>query len=153
MKKVKVIFRQVTVVSMLLLLLVAMDWSNAACGGQKAGSTGGATREPYDLDIYTHQNGTVTYIIGVALSDILNEKLPWMRSVAVESMSSLPNELMMYEADDYKRKHTLYFGIGDLAWKGTGVFEGKQNKRSKIAFCFQLVCGGVLTANPSINRL
>ena len=155
MKKVKIFSRQAVVVLLLLLLLTAMDWSNASCGGQQAGSAGAgaASREPYDLDIYSYQNGTFSYIFGIALAEILNETHPWIRATTVESMGAGPNELMMYTADDYKRKHTIYFGNGYQAWRGTGAFEGKQTNRSKLTFCIGLVVNGLVTANPNITKI
>ena len=110
-------------------------------------------REVFELDIYTHQTGTFTHVLGVAIAEVLNEVLPWVRAVSVESMGSIPNEQMMYDANDYKRQHTMYFGTLYNAYMGNGPFEGRRHTSSKIAFNFSLVMGGLATTNPAVHRL
>jgi TRAP transporter TAXI family solute receptor len=148
MSKVKTISRLTAAVLLLLFLL-------ASCGNKKANEAAAAAagRELYNIDIYTHTSGTFAYVLGVALADIINEQHPWIRATAVESPGPAPNELMMYEADDFKRKHTIYMGNGDNAWRGSGVFKDKQNTRSKLAFNYGIGVTGVLTNDPKIKTL
>ena len=147
MKKIKC-FTKALVVLLLVLMLIS-------CGGSRrpAAETGAVAREPFELDIYSFSTGTFTYILGMAMADLINEKSDYIKATSVESPGSAPNEVMMYNANDYKRQHTMFFGVGDNAWRGTGEFEGRQTQRSKLAFSFSIVSSFMVTANPNIKTV
>jgi TRAP transporter TAXI family solute receptor len=140
-------------VALILLVVLAFGACSNKASEAPSGSAAQAANEPYQVDIYSYTTGTFTYVMGMALADIINEQSTWLRATAVEAPGSSANELMMYDADDQKRQHTIYYGIGDNAWRGTMQFENKQNTRSKIAFCIGLIMNGLFTCNPNINKL
>lgn len=58
--------------------------------GSKEGDSGQAKDGTYMLEIYTFQNGTSTYVQGVALADLINQNSTWLHASAMESPG--PNE-------------------------------------------------------------
>ncbi len=147
--------RKISVQGAAILLLLVVFF--ASCEGKKSESASAvasaAEREPYNVDIYGHAQGTFAYIVSIAIAELVNEKSSWIRMTAVESQGSGPNELMMLNASDEQRRHTIFQGVGDNAWRGTGSFAGKQTKASKIAFNVGVVYYGIVSNNPGITKL
>ena len=136
----------------IIVCLVGMSSVWATGGSQGSQQAGASGREPYRIQIYTNASGTFLYILGVGIAEILNDQHPWLRATAIEGPGSQANELMMYEADDEMRRHSIYYGSADNAWRGTGAFAGKQNTRSKLGFCITLNLNGLVSNDPNITR-
>ena len=130
--------------------------ASTAAASSEADSSGDGVaavdHEPFSVDIYSWSTGSFTYVIGMAWAELINKYSPWLTAVCVEAPSNLANELMMYDAHD-KRENTVYYAVGDAAYRGVEEFEGKQNTRSKMVANFGLTINGLVTCDPNIKTI
>ncbi|KHF41606.1 TAXI family TRAP transporter solute-binding subunit [Halalkalibacter okhensis] len=117
--------------NMILVLLTALSLLFlGACGGENSSSApepseseppteetandgesneDGSTseeHEPFDLDIYTFQNGTTTYVLGVGLAEMINQNSDWLQANTLESPGATQNATMLINEPD-KRGNTV----------------------------------------------
>ena len=115
-------------------------------------ATEAVKHDPIHINIYTFSNGTFAYVMGMAWAELINENSDWITATAIEGQSSGTNELMMYDNPNM-RANTIYYGVGNMAWKGFGDFVDKQNTRSKMVTCIGLIGNALVTMDPEIETL
>ncbi|GHV35398.1 hypothetical protein FACS1894187_08020 [Synergistales bacterium] len=111
-----------------------------------------AKHEPFEVEIYSYQMGNFTYLAGMAWADLINKHSDWLKAVCVESISSVGNELMIRDNPDM-RGHTVYYGVGDAAYRGVDQFKGNPYKRSKHVLNVSLNLNGLFTCDPKIKTV
>ncbi len=136
-----------------LLLCVALLVSVFAfCGQALAADKTAAKHEPFEVEIYTYQMGNFQYLAGMAWADLINKYSDWLTAVCVESISSVGNELMIRDNPDM-RPRTVYYGVGDAAYRGANQFEGNPYTRSKHVLNISLEANGMFTCDPSVKTV
>ncbi|GHV35401.1 hypothetical protein FACS1894187_08030 [Synergistales bacterium] len=108
--------------------------------------------EPVEVEIYAYQMGSTPYLAGMAWADLINKHSDWLKAVCVESISSVGNELMIRDNPDM-RGHTVYYGVGDAAYRGVNQFAGNPYKRSKHVLNVSLGLNGMITCNPEVKTV
>jgi TRAP transporter TAXI family solute receptor len=119
--------------------------------GSKEGDSGQAKDGTYMLEIYTFQNGTSTYVQGVALADLINQNSTWLHASAMESPG--PNETArLLLSDPEKQTHAIGYVIIQDVLLGLPPFDGPNEDLRGIA-SYGLVSNCFITNNPSIKTL
>ncbi len=136
-----------------LLLSVALLVSVFAfCGQALAADKTAAKHEPFEVEIYTYQMGNFQYLAGMAWADLINKYSDWLTAVCVESISSVGNELMIRDNPEM-RKNTVYYGVGDAAYRGVDQFKDNPYTRSKHVLNVSLNLNGLFTCDPNIKTV
>ncbi len=107
--------------------------------------------EPFNLEIYTNANGTSTYVLGVAMADLLNKHSTWLRANALESPGPNDSAMLLINEPDKRTSAIVYLTIED-ALIGLPPYEGPYYDFRTLA-TFGLVANGFVTNNPDIKTL
>jgi TRAP transporter TAXI family solute receptor len=109
------------------------------------------TREHYEIEIYTNINGTSTYVLGVALADIINKYSTWLRATAMESPG--PNETaMMLINEPTQQTRAIGYLITQDALLGYPPYNGPNEDLRNLA-AYGLVCNLYMTTNSELRTL
>lgn len=107
--------------------------------------------DTYEIEIYTNANGTSTYVLGVALADLINQNSTWLRATAMESPG--PDETAVAILNDKNmQKHAIGYTITLDALLGDAPFSGP-NEDLRIIAGYGLVSNLYMTTNPELKTL
>jgi len=116
-----------------------------------AESGGDGTPAPKHISIYTNISGTSTYVLGVALADIINRHSDWLSATALESPGPTETASMLMASPDRWQNAIGYIIIAD-ALIGTPPFTEPIDAFRGIA-TYGLVSNVYMTTNPDIRTL
>lgn len=71
--------------------------------------------KPYNIQIMTFRVGSSTYVMGVALADLINKNSTWLRATAVETPGVETNAKIL-ALEPEKRKNTLVWTSQTTVW-------------------------------------
>jgi TRAP transporter TAXI family solute receptor len=153
--------KNIWIVALLLfLMLVISACSSSDTANQNAntnenagmsGNNEGDANEPYEIKIYTFQNGSSTYLFGVLLADLINENSDFLRAEALESPGTVEVTQMLIN-DESLRPHVVAFMNPDEAAVGYPPFE-EPYTGFRILAAYGLQNNGFITTNPDIQTL
>jgi len=115
-----------------------------------AGDAGDA-QAPKHISIYTNIAGTSTYVLGVALADLINRHSDWLSATALESPGPTETASMLMANPDRWQNAIGYIIIAD-ALIGTPPFTEPIDAFRGIA-TYGLVSNVYMTNNPDIRTL
>jgi TRAP transporter TAXI family solute receptor len=109
------------------------------------------SREPYEIEIYTNINGTSTYVLGVALADIINKYSTWLKATAMESPGPNETAMMLINEPD-KQTRAIGYLITQDALLGYPPYDGPNEDLRNLA-AYGLVSNLYMTTNPALKTL
>jgi len=156
MKKIMVI---VVVLALVLAACASPDTTPTtpaapAPGGDAsapAPAPGGDGPEPTQISIYTNISGTSTFVLGVALADMINRHSDWLTATALESPGPTETASMLITSPDRWQNTIGYIIVAD-ALIGTPPFEGPINDFRAFA-TYGMVSNVYMTTDPEIRTL
>lgn len=107
--------------------------------------------EPYEIEIYTNANGTSTYVLGVALADLINKHSTWLKATALESPGPTETASMLMNDPDMQTK-AIGYTITQDALLGLPPFEGPIEDLRVLAG-YGLVSNTFMSTSPDITTL
>lgn len=110
-----------------------------------------ADHDPYEIEIYTNAQGGATYILGVALADLINSHSEWLTATAMESPGPDQTASMIL-TDEYYQQHAMGYMIGVDAILGEDPFE-EPNYDLRCMIGYGLVSNVFLTLDENIKTL
>jgi TRAP transporter TAXI family solute receptor len=110
--------------------------------------------EPYQITIYTLGVGSTNYLMGVALTELINKHSAWLKARSVEGMNS-DAHVRMLAAEPERRKNTLVFSATSSHWYiETGRMQGvKSYPGHRQVACWGSPANGFISINPNITKL
>lgn len=156
-----------------LALVLVFTLLLSACGGSGGSSAAGGSsqaapsapastadgsqppasgeKEPYAIEIYTFNIGTGTYVMGVALADMINKYSTWLTATAMESPGPSETAIMILNEPE-RRTHAIGFILIQDALLGNPPFDGRCEEFRSLAG-FGMSSNLYLTTNPELRTL
>jgi TRAP transporter TAXI family solute receptor len=106
---------------------------------------------PVTIEIYTTPNGTSTFIVGVALADMINADSKWLKATALESPGGTETT-MMFIQDPAVRDHAIGYSIVQDALIGNPPFNGPYDDMRGL-FSFGMSWNVMMTNDDSIKTM
>lgn len=113
--------------------------------------------EPYEIEASTIPAGFASYVIGVALAELINENSTWLRCTALEGRGPVEH-LKLLVTEPEKRATYLFFNTPWEQWmaeRQMGPFADFPFDYSEFKFVALIGCAanGLIVADPNIKTL
>ncbi|MDP2643539.1 MAG: TAXI family TRAP transporter solute-binding subunit [Desulfobacterales bacterium] len=135
----------------LILLLGAIPFT-----GSHAQEAAVPAREPFRIEIYSFMPGSGTYVMGVALADLINKHSKWLKATAVASRGATINTGVLAK-EPAKRKNTLVWAnFSDHFLASTGRLQGMAGIKYntlRVVTLVGLIGNGAITLDPDIKNI
>jgi TRAP transporter TAXI family solute receptor len=106
---------------------------------------------PLQIEIYTTPNGTSTFIIGVALADLINANSKWLTATALESPGGTET-MTLFINDPSVRSHAIGYSIIQDGLIGNKPFNGPYDEMRGL-FSYGMAWNVMMTNNNDIKSM
>ncbi len=120
-------------------------------------STPSSAQTPFEITVSTLPAGFASYVMGVAMAEIINNNSPWLEAVAIEGRGPAEHMKTLVRKPE-KRTHYLFFNTPWDIWeakKQEGTYKGFPFDYDEFRFvCLLGVAGnGLCVIDPNIKTV
>ena len=114
------------------------------------------SREPYAVEIHSWAPGSTTYVMGVALADMINRSSTWLKATSVASKGTTVNTKTLFSEPERRKNTLIWANLSDHFLANAGRLPGMPNQKYETLRVVTLVGAignGLVTLDPNIKNI